>query len=135
MRKLLLSVVVTGLLVLVPTALASPTVRLTILHVIRGCHVWATVDSKPFGARRSPTVKRGTTVEIRVNCPMAFDVVQTKGPRILQPSRWQTGTSHSLRFARKGVYAFQAKNVQTSEEMNLQTLGPDNTPVLTVVVR
>jgi hypothetical protein len=40
-----------------------------------------------------------------------------------------------LVFAKKGVYKIMAMNVQSSAEMNLQTLGADNMPVLTVRVR
>jgi hypothetical protein len=134
-KKLLVSLAVTVALALVPTAAASPTVRLAILHVVSGCHVWATADSKPLGRTRTITVARGTKLEIRINCPMAFDMTQLKGPQILKPSRWETGTSHSLTFTQRGVYSFQGKNVQSSDEMNLETLGPDNTVALTVRVR
>jgi hypothetical protein len=134
-KRLFLCVAVTGALALVPTAAASPTVRLAILHVVSGCHVWATAESKPLGRTRTITVARGTKLEIRINCPMAFDLTQLRGPRILEPSRWSTGTSHSLTFTKRGVYAFEGRNVQSSEEMNLQTLGADNTVVLTVRVR
>jgi hypothetical protein len=122
-------------LALVPTAAASPTVRLAILHVVHGCHVWGTQDSKPLGATRSLVVKPGTKLEIRVNCPMAYDVVQLAGPKVLKPARWQTGTSHTITFRKRGVYKLKAVNVQSSEEMNLQTLGPDSTLLLTVRVR
>jgi hypothetical protein len=134
-KKLLLALVLGSALALVPTAAASPTVRLAILHVVHGCHVWGTQDSKPFGPTRTLVLKPGTKLEIRINCPMAYDVVQVAGPKVLEPSRWQTGTSHTLTFKRRGVYRLRAVNVQSSEEMNLQTLGPDNALVLTVRVR
>ena len=38
-------------------------------------------------------------------------------------------------FRKAGVYRLTAKNVQSSAEVGLQTLGPDNTLTLTVVVR
>ena len=34
-----------------------------------------------------------------------------------------------------GTYKLVATNVQTSEERNLETLGPDNTLTLTIVAR
>jgi hypothetical protein len=135
MRKLVLSLVVAAGLSIVPTAAASQTVRLTLLHVVQGCHVWATADSRPLGATRTIVLRRGGKIEIRVSCPMAFDVKQIAGPKLTSgPGRWETGTSHTLAFARNGVYKFKALNVQTSQEMNLQTLGPDNTPLLIVRV-
>lgn len=136
MRKLLLCVVLGAVFGGVPVAAASPTVRLTIIHVLRGCHVWGTADGSPLGASHTITVTRGTRLQIRDNCPMAFDVVQIAGPRLaLGPSRWQPGTSHTLVFLVRGVFKLRATNVQTSEEMGLATLGPDNRPVLTIRVR
>jgi hypothetical protein len=46
-----------------------------------------------------------------------------------------TGASKTLVFRKRGTYRLTAKNVQTPEERGLQTLGPPNTLVLTVVVR
>jgi hypothetical protein len=134
-KRLLVATVLGCTLTLVPSAAASPTVRLAILHVMRGCHVWGTQDSRPLGATRTLVIKPGTKLEIRINCPMAFDVVQLAGPKVIDPSRWQTGTSHTIRFARRGLYKLQAVNVQSSEEMNLQTMGSDNALLLTVRVR
>lgn len=125
-----------ALLAGVPTAAASPTVRLTLIHVLHGCHIWGTADGQPLGAARTLTLKRGVSLVIRVNCPMAFDVTQTAGPRLAGGlGRWETGTTHTLVFAKAGVYRLQAVNVQSSAEMNLQTLGPDNTPRLVVRIR
>jgi len=137
MRKLTLCFGICLALVAIPTAVAgSPTVRLALIHVLHGCHVWGTADSRPLGASHTVQLKRGGRIEIRVSCPMGFDVTQLAGPKLaLGGSRWQTGTTHTLVFAKAGVYRLKAVNVQSSEEMNLQTLGPDNTPVLVVRVR
>ena len=101
-------------------------VLLSIVHVMHGCHVW----SGPSDI----TVKRGAHVTVRISCPMDFAVVQTSGPQLaLGDQPWHTGTSHTLVFAKKGVYRFQATNVQSPEEVGLETLGPVN--VLRLVVR
>ena len=136
MRKLALLVFVSAAVVLVPAAAASPTVRLTLIHVMRGCHVWGTADGQPYAAQKTVTVKRGTRVEVRISCPMAFDVTQVAGPSLgIGTQRWETGTSHAFVFKKVGVYKLKAVNVQSSAEMNLQTLGPDNNPLLVVRVR
>ena len=136
MRRLLLVLIAGAALAGVPTAAASPTVRLTIIHVLRGCHIWGTADGRPLGATRTLTLARGTQLVVRVNCPMAFDVTQTAGPKLGGGlGRWETGTTHTLVFAKAGVYRLRAVNVQSSADMNLQTLGPDNTPRLVVRVR
>ena len=49
--------------------------------------------------------------------------------------RWHTGTTRTIVFRKPGVYRLSGKNVQSSGEMGLQTLGSDNTLSLTVVVR
>lgn len=133
----MLSVAVGVALVVIPAAVASPTVRLSLIHVLRGCHVWGTADSAPLGATRTIVLKPGGKIEIRNSCPMAFDVTQLAGPKLAAAAlgRWQTGTTHTLVFKKRGLYRLRAVNVQSSAEMGLQTLGPDNKPVLIVRVR
>lgn len=137
MRRLLLGLAVGLAAIAVPTATAaSPTVRLALLHVMRGCHVWATADSRPFGPQHTITVKRGTTLEIRINCPMSFDFTQLAGPKLaLGNPRTYPGTLRKITFAKLGVYKLKATNVETPEQLGLETLGPTYTPVLTVRVR
>ncbi|HXY16783.1 MAG TPA: hypothetical protein VEH55_00165 [Gaiellaceae bacterium] len=116
-------------------AAASSTVRLTIVHVVQGCHVWGDVDGNPLGPSRTVKIKRGATLAIRINCPMSFDFVQLAGPKLaLGASLTQPGTVRTLVFAKRGVYKLQAKNVESSEQMGMPTLGPDNTLLLTVRV-
>jgi hypothetical protein len=137
MRRLLLLVFVLGALIVVPSsAAASPTLRLALVHVLRGCHVWGTADSQPLGANVAIKAKLGSRLVVRVNCPMGFSVVQFAGPKLAGlPADWPTGTQHTLLFRKAGVYRLKATSLMTSQEMGLQTLGPDNTPVLTVRVR
>ena len=136
MRKLALFIAVGAALVVIPAAVASPTVRLSLIHVLRGCHMWGTEDSRPLGATHTVILKPGARIAIRNSCPMAFDVTQLAGPKLAGGlGRWETGTTHTLVFAKAGVYRLQAVNVQSSAEMGLQTLGPDAKPVLIVRVR
>jgi hypothetical protein len=116
----------------VPAFAASPTIRLTILHFVSGCHVW-NVNQKPTLVL---SVKPGTRVAIRPNCPMDFDFAQTAGPPVaLGDARTHAGTIRTIAFRKRGVYRFVVHNVQTSAEQGLQTLGPDNALTLTVRVR
>jgi len=135
MRRLLPLLLLVGASVAAPTALASPTVRLTIIHFVQGCHVWGTVDSQPLGPTRTISVHRGTRVQIRVNCPMAFDFTQVAGPKLdLGATRTYPGTVRAVVFTRTGVYRFRAVNVQSSTDAGLQTIGSDNVLFLTVRV-
>ncbi len=112
------------------------TIVLTLVHVMSGCHVWGTADGTPLGASRTIVTHVGARVQIRISCPMDFDLAQTAGPKVaLGDPRWHAGTSHTLVFARRGVYVFTATNVQTPEEVGLQTMGVTNTPRLVVKVR
>jgi hypothetical protein len=115
-------------------AAASPIVRLSIVHTVHGCHVW--VSNKVLGPSVAITVRRGTRLVIRPTCPMDFDVAQVRGPRLKRGNpRIARGSSRVITFTRSGVYRLTAKNVQTSTDVGLQTLGPDNVLVLTIVVR
>jgi hypothetical protein len=135
-RRFLLCFVLAAAAAGAPTALASPTVRLTLVHVMEGCHMWGKADSTPVAANYTIRVKRGQKVEIRVSCPMDFDLAQVAGPKVaLGPDpRWRTGTTHTLVFRKKGVYRFTATNVQSPEERGLETMGPTAIPVLTIRV-
>jgi hypothetical protein len=136
MRKFALLVAIAAALVVIPAAGASPTIRLAVIHVMRGCHAWATQNGTELGATRTFTVKSGTRIEIRMSCPMAFDISQLAGPALaLGDSRWQPGTVHVLVFKKRGLYRLQAVNVQTPQDLGLETMGPDNHPTLTVRVR
>ena len=138
MRRALIGIAVAVAAVSVATggaAAASSTVRLTIVHVVQGCHVWGDVNGNPLAATKTLKVKRGSTLAIRVNCPMSFDFVQLAGPKLaLGAPLMQAGTVRTLVFAKRGVYKLQATNVESSEQMGMTTLGPDNTLVLTVQV-
>jgi hypothetical protein len=136
MRRLVLLCVLAVATLTAPPALAAPTIRLAIIHFVQGCHVWGTVDSQPLGPTRTIVLTRGAQVQIRVNCPMTFDLTQVAGPRIAGGTgRIYPGTVRTVTFARAGVYRFQAVNVQSSSELGLQTMGADNTLVLTVRVK
>lgn len=116
-------------------AAVSPSFRLTIIHTVSGCHIWK-LGQKDLGASTKLTVKPGTRLQIRPNCPMDFDFRQTAGPRLaLGATRTYAGTVRTIVFKKRGVYKLIATNVQSSAERNLETLGPDNTLALTVVVR
>lgn len=133
----LLFVILGSTFVLAPPSVGSavrvPTIAMSIVHVFRGCHVWV-LRSKDVGPRTIVTVKAGTRLKLRVSCPMDFDVVQTRGPRLaLGSSRFFGGTTRTIVFRKRGVYRLVARNVQSSEEMGLQTLGADN--VLRLIVR
>jgi len=136
MKKLVLVMAVGVGLALAPTALASPAVRLTIVHFFRGCHVWGTVDGQPLGPTRTLTLQRGARIEIRINCPMSFVFSQQAGPALALPDpRSAPGTVRTIVFAKAGLYRLQAVNVETAAQQGLQTLGADNTLRLTVLVR
>src|SRR5829696_7094108 len=90
-------------------AAASPTVRIAIVHTVSGCHVWHT-----------GTTMRGPAAKVRLD---------------LGALRMYAGTTRTVVFRKPGVYRLTAKNVQSSEQQGLQTLGADNSLTLTVVVR
>ena len=135
MRRVLLLAAL-ALLVVAPSAGATrgPTIALSIIHVVRGCHVW-TLGSKDVGAAPVIRTRPGARIKLRVSCPMSFDLKQTAGPKLVLGSpRFAAGSTRTIVFAKAGVYKLVAKNVETSEEMGLQTLGADNVLRLTVRV-
>ena len=136
MKKLALLLIVAAVVVITPAAAASPTVRMTIVHFVQGCHVWGTKDGQPLGPKRTITLKLGAKLVIRDNCPMTFDFSQVAGPKLkLGNPRTYPGTTRTFIFRKAGLYRLKAKNVETSDDQGLETLGPDNVLVLTVRVK
>ncbi len=125
------------LLVIVAAALAlaapSKTVRLAIVHTVHGCHVWqSTRDLGPAGVL---ALEPGGKIVLRVSCPMDFSLKQLRGPKLaLGDATMHTGTSRTIVFPKRGTYVLRAVNLQSSEQMGLQTLGSDNQLTLTVKV-
>ena len=131
----LLAAAAIALTIAAPTGGAATTVRLTIAHVFDHCHVWRTATQLLAPSTRI-TVRVGTKVVIRSDCPMDFDFAQTKGPPLaLGAARMYAGTSRVIVFRKPGTYRLTATNVQTPEERGLVTLGTPNVLTLTVVVR
>jgi len=117
-------------------AVAAPpkTVRLAIVHTVHGCHVFA--SSRELGAAPKLTVAPGARLVLRVNCPMTFTFRQVRGPKLaFGDPMFYPGTQRTIVFAKRGTYVLAGVNVQSSADMGLQTLGPDNHLTLTVVVR
>jgi len=137
-RRLALVLLVGAAVTAVPIAVASTqasTLALSIVHVVRNCHVWSN-GSRTLGPVTTISVKPGTRLKIRASCPMDFDLTQTAGPKLaLGGSRLYTGTTRTLVFRKAGLYKLVAKNVQTSDEIGLETLGEDNSLRLIVRVR
>jgi hypothetical protein len=114
-------------------AAPSKTVRLEIIHTLRGCHVWQ--SNHDLGAAGTLRLRRGDRIRIRISCPMDFRVSQLRGPKLsLGDPVFHTGTQRTIVFPKRGIYVLSAMNVQSSADMGLQTLGPDNTLTLKVVV-
>jgi hypothetical protein len=67
---------------------------------------------------------------------MDFEFRQLRGPRIsLGNPRTVAGTSRTIVFRKAGRYVLTATNVQSSDELGLETLGSDNVLTLTVVAK
>ena len=101
-------------------------VVISLVHVMQGCHTWQLGNGKTLPPTSTLTVRAGTRVRVEIRCPMDF---------VVNGQLWHTGTAHTLSFPKKGVYVFTAVNVQTPEEVGLQTMGSTNVPKLIVRVR
>jgi hypothetical protein len=109
---------------------AKPPKVVEIMHFVRGCHVFMT-NEKPTLTLK---LKKGDRIKLVDHDVMDFDVAQTAGPRVpIADPRLRRSELRLLVFRKAGVYRFQATNVQTSAEVGVQTLGPDNT--LRLIVR
>jgi hypothetical protein len=110
---------------------ARPPSVLEVIHYVRGCHVF----SKNHQPAISVRLRKGDRIQLVDHDVMDFDIVQTAGPKVtLSDPRIRRSETRLLAFRKTGLYRFVATNVQTSEELAMQTLGPDNTLRITVRV-
>ena len=130
MRTVALALCVGALSVSQAYAARPPTV-LEIKHFFRGCHVFTKNEQPTINVK----LRRGDRVQFVDHDVMDFDVTQIAGPRVVVGDpRLRRSEVRMILFRRAGIYRFEARNVQTSEELGLQTLGPDHTLRISVRV-
>ena len=117
-------------LAVVQAGAARPPTVYEIKHFFRGCHVFVKNEKPTISLR----LRKGDRIQLLDHDVMDFDLTQTAGPRVsLGDPRLRRSEVRLIVFRKAGLYRFEGKNVQTSEELGLQTLGSDN--VLRITVR
>lgn len=114
---------------------ASPsgTTKLTIQHVQKGCHVWSHGGRQATSMRL--TLHRGARLMLLDQDVDAHKLVQLSGPKLTVGGPMMMGQSRTIAFAKAGLYRFTTRVVEMGQEMEVKTIGPDNTLRLTVSVR
>ena len=117
------------------SAVASPSVRVTIRHQARGCHSWA-IGNGAYRAAQTLAAKTGTTVTFTNNDMMPQTLVQTAGPRLSlhAPRLAHMGASTRVTFTKPGTYRFTTKAGEDYMS-GVKTIGADNVLTLVVHVR
>ena len=110
----------------------SVTKKLTIQHVLKGCHVWS--DGSRRAATMSLTLKRGTRLTITDMDIDPHQMMQTAGPRLGLRGHMMMGGVESVVFKQPGLYRLATRTVEMGPMMNAKTVGPDNALRLTVRV-
>ncbi len=109
-------------------------VKLTIRHVQRGCHVWA--HGKMTGATMRLHLKPGQRLAVLDQDVDPHQMLEFAGPMRLymgRPMMMNHGTTIS--FSKKGVYRLGTKTVEMpGGGMDVKTIGPDNKLRLVVTV-
>jgi hypothetical protein len=115
-------------------ATRSPAARkLTIQHVLRGCHVWSN------GTMTGPTMQLhlqvGQSLSITDMDVDAHQLLELAGPSHLQIGGPMMTSGHmTVSFPMKGVYRLGTKTVPMPGGMDVKTIGPDNKLRLVVTV-
>jgi hypothetical protein len=110
---------------------ARPPAVYEIKHFFRSCHVFVKNEKPAISLR----LRKGDRIQLLDHDVMDFDLTQTAGPRVsLGDPRLRRSEMRLIVFRKAGLYRFEGTNVQTSEELGLQTLGPDNRLRITVRV-
>lgn len=128
-----------GMVASAPVA-ATATSRLTIQHVLKGCHVWSNGTTTATMMRL--TLTPGGKLAILDQDVDVHQLIELSGParlRVGGPMLMNHGTLVS--FSKPGVYRLQTKTVEmprgsgmNGTGMKVKTIGPDNTLRLVVTV-
>ena len=116
---------------------AGNSTSVTIRHQMHGCHAWS-VNSGPFKAAQTVTVRQGAVVKFTNNDVMPHKLVQTSGPqvRLIHPSMSKMAAVATMRLAHKGVYHFTTKPGEDFKwAASMKTTGEDNVLRLTIRVK
>lgn len=115
------------------TSASTPTTKkLTIQHVLKGCHVWS--DGSRRAVTMDLTLKRGTRLTIADMDVDPHRLVQLAGPRLGLHSHMMMGGVESVVFEQTGLYRLTTQTVEMGPLMETKTIGPDNKLRLTVRV-
>jgi hypothetical protein len=108
--------------------------KLTIRHVLKGCHVWS--NGKTLSPMMELTLRSGGKLSIVDQDVDAHQLVQLSGPTKLDlggPMLMNRGST--LTFGKNGVYRFRTKTVDVAGmSMDVATKGADNILRLVVTV-
>lgn len=117
-------------------AAAKPSARmtkLTIQHVLKGCHVWS------YGGRQSASLrlnlKQGAQLQLLDQDVDPHGLVQLAGPKLRLRTHMMMGEKQLLSFQQPGVYRLKNKVIEMGPQMSVKTIGPDHTLRLTISVR
>lgn len=114
-------------------ASSTATMKLTIQHVVKGCHVWS--NGRRQAAAMTMSVQRGGRLQIIDQDIDPHGLVQVAGPKIAIRGHMMMGQKQAVTFTQPGIYRFKTKVVEMGVPMNVKTIGLDNTLRLTVSVR
>jgi len=106
--------------------------QLTILHVQKGCHVWSNGTAQMAAMRL--TMKPGQMLQIMNQDLDMHRMMQLSGPAMMLGGPMKTGQAQSLTFTKPGTYTFDTKSSEMKGMPEAETIGPDNTLRLTVIV-
>lgn len=116
------------------TSASLASVKLTIQHVQRGCHVWA--HGKMTGAMMRLHLRVGQRLSVLDQDVDPHQMLEFAGPMRLhmgRPMMMNHGTT--MAFTKKGVYRLGTKTVEMADGgMDVKTIGPDNKLRLMVTV-
>jgi plastocyanin len=106
--------------------------RVTIVHVVRGCHVWSNGKSKARGAKIF--LRHGGRVTVRNQDVDMHRFMRLAGPRMMLGGYMGMNHQSTLTFRKPGVYRLRTTTEEMAGMPDVKTIGPDNPLPMVVVV-
>ena len=110
----------------------TPTEKIAIRHVERGCHVW--LNGKVQKSYLRLHLMRGAQLQITNRDIEPHELVQLAGRNLRLQGHMMPGLSQVIRFEKPGLYRFKTRVVSMGPVPDVKTMGPANSLRMKVVV-
>jgi hypothetical protein len=107
--------------------------RLDIIHVTKGCHVWAKGKRQAAGTKL--VLRRGARLTVVNKDVDAHQLVKLAGPSVKLGPKMGINDQVTVLFKKNGVYRLKSRRTEIPGIPKVPTVGVDNALAMVIVVK